>query len=141
MRTADLNTSPSRQRTPLRGAVLAAVLIFAAVANADPLIWRGDHALPEGQALIHEDAAFHVRTVRRQLPANQVIPPHGLGAGYAIVTLISGELELGMGEVFDEKKLVWLPAGSVFTHSTTEKHFVRTGDQPVVLQVTSITPP
>lgn len=134
-------TMKQRQRIGHRGATLAAALLLALGAQADPLIWRGNHALPQGQTLIHEDAAFHVRTVRRQLPANQVIPPHGLGAGYAIVTIISGELELGMGEVFDEKKFVRLPAGSVFTHSRMEKHFVRTGDQPVVLQVTSITPP
>lgn len=107
----------------------------------------GDIALPadkillkDGRTVIDENSDFHVRTIRVQVPANKELEPHGPKEGYFIVTVISGTLQLGFGTKYDASQLQTLPPGSVFTHPTSQQHFARTGNEPVVLQITSIRP-
>ena len=56
------------------------------------------------------------------------------------VTVISGTLDMGYGDVFEESAMRALPPGSVWTEPAGEPHFVwaRTGD--VVIQVIGMGP-
>lgn len=96
--------------------------------------------LSSGKAMLDANDHYHVRTLRIQIPAHKELQPHGPKEGYFFVTVISGTLQMGFGKTYDASKLQTLPPGSVFTHPAGQQHFARTGDEPVVLQITAITP-
>lgn len=124
----------------LAGTLCAAAAAAQAQSSADIALPGPELATQQGRVVLHEDAAHHVRTIRATLPPNKDLQPHGPDQGYFIVTVISGTLELGFGTEFDAARLQTLPPGSVFTHPVSQKHFARTGAEPVVLQITSIQP-
>ena len=94
------------------------------------------------QALtVHADPAYHVVTRRVRIAAGTDLPPHGHERGYRIATVVSGTLLLGFGERFDAAALKALPPGSVFSEHAGHKHFARTLQEPVVLQLTEIQTP
>jgi len=68
------------------------------------------------------------------------LQPHGPKEGYFFVNVISGTLQLGFGDTYDASKLQTLPPGSIFTHPAGQQHFAKTGNEPVVLQITAINP-
>jgi quercetin dioxygenase-like cupin family protein len=57
-----------------------------------------------------------------------------------IVTIISGTLDMGYGERFDEGMMRRLPTGSVWTEPGDQPHFVWAQDGEVVIQVIGIGP-
>lgn len=70
------------------------------------------------------------------LPANSDFPPHGkVEQGKATsVFVLSGDLQLGMGDKFDEGQLKSTPVGSVIVLTPDNAtHFARTGAKPVEL--------
>ena len=54
--------------------------------------------------------------------------------------MISGSWFFGYGARFDEKELKELPPGSFYTEPPNVPHFARTGDAPVVLQISGAGP-
>ena len=52
-------------------------------------------------------------------------------------TVLSGTFYQGVGEKFDETKLMARPAGSFYTHPAGAPHFGATRDEEVVLQIAS----
>ncbi|MGE5715902.1 MAG: cupin domain-containing protein [Acidobacteriota bacterium] len=52
-------------------------------------------------------------------------------------TVLSGTFYLGLGEKFDETKLMARPAGSFYAYVAGETHFGATKGEEVVLQITS----
>ena len=52
-------------------------------------------------------------------------------------TVLSGTFYQGVGEKFDEAKLMARPAGSFYTHPAGTPHFGATRDEEVVLQIAS----
>lgn len=122
-------------------ACLAALLLIPAAGIARDVVMTPDQVhYGEGPTLIDANKALQVKTIRMRLPAHKVLQPHGPEGGYFIATILEGSIELGFGEQLDESALHTLPEGSVFTHSPDQKHFARTGDEPVVLQVTLVGP-
>lgn len=126
-------------------AALAAAGLFALSAPAsasetDLVLTPDQMSTASGRVTVDEDSAYNTRTVRVEIPANRTLEPHGPKDGYFFVTVISGTLQFGFGRTFDETKLKTLPPGSVFSHRADQQHFARTGDQPVVLQITTISP-
>ncbi|RRD56451.1 DUF4437 domain-containing protein [Comamonadaceae bacterium OH2545_COT-014] len=109
----------------------------AFVLTPDALHWQAGAAGPQ-RLLVHADEACRVITRRVRLPAGLELPPHGHAKGYRLVTVISGTLQIGFGERFDAAALQSLPPGSVFSEPAGHKHFVRTGAEPVVLQLTEV---
>lgn len=102
----------------------------------DQLTWQEGQTT---QALpVHADAAYHVVTRRVRIAPGTDLPPHGHQRGYRIVTVVSGTLLLGFGEQFDAAALQPLPPGSVFSEAAGHKHFARTLQEPVVLQLTEV---
>lgn len=76
--------------------------------------------------LSHEDAVVAVRV---WYPPNTEIAPHPHPAGkVALVTVLSGEIELGLGDQYDAGKLRPVPVGGlVVLRADDPQHFGRTG--------------
>jgi len=76
-----------------------------------------------------------VVAARVSLPANAEIPPHPHPAGkVAIVTVLSGDFKVGLGNKFDEAGLKTVaPGGVIVFRDTDPLHFARTGNGPVEL--------
>lgn len=85
---------------------------------------------------IYNDEDTGVVAVKIWLPANSDIPAHGRvkEGKAAAVMVLSGDLELGMGDQFDANKLVHTPVGSVVILTPgNDTHYGRTGHTPVEL--------
>lgn len=78
-------------------------------------------------------------TIQLTVPANTTIQAH-THADDRVATVISGTWSIGYGSVFDEKKLKALMPGSFYTEPPNAAHFARTGNEPVVLQITGYGP-
>ncbi|MGB3046321.1 MAG: cupin domain-containing protein [Xanthobacteraceae bacterium] len=76
-----------------------------------------------------------VVSARVSLPANADIPPHPHPAGkVAIVTVLSGDFKVGLGDKFDDAALKTVaPGGVIVFRDSDPKHFARTGNGPVEL--------
>jgi mannose-6-phosphate isomerase-like protein (cupin superfamily) len=72
-------------------------------------------------------------TLRAKMPAGYQIPPHW-HATDEHVTVLSGTLAMGMGDTFDEKAMMVLPAGGFAAMPPNTRHYLMT-KSPVVIQV------
>jgi quercetin dioxygenase-like cupin family protein len=80
-----------------------------------------------------------VYTILLRIPANTRIEAHA-HPDDRVGTVISGTWYFGYSQQFDESRLKPLPPGSFYTEPPDERHFARTGDTPVVLQITGVGP-
>lgn len=78
-------------------------------------------------------------TILLKVPANTSIESH-THPDDRVATVISGTWHFGYGDRFDERKLKALPPGSFYTEPPGEPHFARTGETPVVVQITGFGP-
>jgi quercetin dioxygenase-like cupin family protein len=92
----------------------------------------------EAAALYGDPSADGLFALRLKLPAGYHIPPH-THPKPEIVTVISGMLLLGMGEIADEEFTESLPAGSFFAFEPSMAHYVFAEGETVV-QVNSTGP-
>lgn len=76
-----------------------------------------------------------VASVLVSIPANTDVAPHPHPAGkVAIVTVLSGDFKIGLGDKFDEAKLKTVPAGGMIVLRDNDPlHYARTGASPVEL--------
>ena len=97
------------------------------------LQWQDVTSLPPGAKLAviegKMDRAGPV-TARLKLPANYQIPPHR-HPGLERVTVLSGTVNIGMGEKFDAAKTTAMEAGTVLLMSAGMAHFVWTKEETV----------
>lgn len=77
-------------------------------------------------------------TIQLTVPANTTIQAHD-HPDDRIATVISGSWYIGFGSQFDEKKLKALAPGSFYTEPPV-MHFARTGNAPVIVQITGYGP-
>jgi len=70
-------------------------------------------------------------TMRVKVPAGYIIPPH-THPKIERVTVLTGEIGLGMGPDFDEAKLEKMPEGSFFVLEPGMQHFVQATTESVV---------
>jgi ChrR Cupin-like domain len=92
------------------------------------------NALPAGAKLaVLEGNPFKpgLYTMRLSMPAGYKIPPHWHGK-VEHVTVISGTLNLGMGEKFDESKGKAMPAGTFGFLPPQMKHFAWASEETVI---------
>ena len=101
-----------------------------------PTQLRWDAQKKVERQLLHADPSCHVVTYRVRIAPKTDLPPHGHERGYRLVTVVSGDLQLGFGNAFDAQALQSLPPGSIFSEPAGHKHFARTGAEAVVLQLT-----
>ena len=78
-------------------------------------------------------------TIQLSVPANTRIDAHDHPDDRS-VTVISGTWHFGYGTRFDEKELKELSPGSFYTEPPNIPHFARTGDKPVVIQISGVGP-
>ncbi|MCE5278652.1 MAG: cupin domain-containing protein [Planctomycetaceae bacterium] len=106
------------------------------------LQWKSSPALHSLQtATLMGDPAKPAPYVQRiKLPPNHRLEPHSHPNSARVVTVLSGTLHFAYGETFDETKLRPLPPGSFFTEPANMPHFARTGNEPVVLQLSATGP-
>ena len=76
-----------------------------------------------------------IYTIQLTIPANVKIQAH-THPDDRVATVISGTWYIGYGAKFAEAKLKPLTAGSFYTEPPSVAHFARTGNEPVVLQIT-----
>src|SRR5215216_3412093 len=100
------------------------------MATPDELKWTDLPSLPAGAKLaviegpLNEAVPF---TFRLKLPANYQIPAHWHPA-IERVTVLSGTLNMGVGDTFDQAKTKALPAGSISIMEPKMNHFGWTGE-------------
>jgi len=80
-----------------------------------------------------------IYAIQLTIPANVRIQAH-THPDDRVATVISGIWYIGYGAKFDESKLEPLTAGSFYTEPPDVAHFAKTGNQPVVLQITGSGP-
>jgi quercetin dioxygenase-like cupin family protein len=135
-------------RTMLMKSALATVavsaLVIASPASAQQLITfdaAAFGALP-GKALSSNITARpllqpggNIISLRVSLPANSKFDPHPHPAGkVAIVTVLSGEFKVGLGDKFDEAGLKTVePGGVIVFRDSDPQHYARSGNGPVEL--------
>jgi len=102
--------------------------------NAKDVQWKAaPPALPGAQiSLLYGDPAKEGMFVMRlKFPANYKVPPHTHPTD-EIVTVISGELNLGMGKEFNEAQLKPYTAGGLIAMPPATEHFLTTKQETVV---------
>jgi quercetin dioxygenase-like cupin family protein len=99
------------------------------------IVWKdGPAALPPGAKMMPlegDSSKEGFYTTRLLFPEGYKIPPH-THPTTEHVTVISGTLNIGMGEKFDESTGRALPAGSFFYMPAGMKHFVWTTGETVI---------
>ena len=102
---------------------------------APPFLPPGAHlAVLEGNPL----APIGDYTVRLTMPAGYRIPPHW-HPQRENVTVISGTLKVGMGDHFDETKMMAFPAGS-FAYLDPDMHHYAMATDEVTIQIHGTSP-
>ncbi len=144
-----LNNLRVRAMTPCLACALL-VMPAAAVAagedhtllSADEIQWSpGPASIPAGAeaVVLHgkpgEEGIF---ALRLKLPAGYHLPPH-YHPRPEIVTVISGNFRIGMGEVADRSKVESLGPGSFFAFPPGMAHYAYT-DEETVIQLNSTGP-
>jgi quercetin dioxygenase-like cupin family protein len=119
----------------------AAQMSTHTIVSPGDLKWADVPSLPAGAKLaviegpLNEAVPF---TMRIKLPANYQIPAHSHPA-IEHVTVISGTINMGLGDKLDRSRTKALSAGSVAIMQPKTNHFVWT-DREAVLQVHGVGP-
>jgi quercetin dioxygenase-like cupin family protein len=104
------------------------------------LNWTDLAALPGVKIAVIEGPLTEAVPImfRLKFPANYKVPPHW-HPGIEHITIISGTLNMGMGDVFDMAKTRALTPGSIAIMPPGTRHFVWTSEESIG-QVHSIGP-
>lgn len=131
--------------TPMRNPLIFGVLTLLATGSAsaqiDPasLKWMpGPPGLPSGAefaVLAGDPEKEGVFTMRARLPAGFVVPPHWHPSDEH-VTVLSGDMSLGMGSALDRTKATRLSAGGFAVAGAKMNHYVFT-EGGATIQVTA----
>lgn len=140
----------SRTRLLSLAAILSAAILSGPAHAAEAhkvftpgeIEWKpGPRSIPSGAeaaTLYGDPSKEEVFALRLKLPENYTIPPH-THPRPEIVTVISGTLNIGMGEKIERDKMQQLPAGSFFAFEPGMAHYVSTEGE-TVLQLNSSGP-
>jgi quercetin dioxygenase-like cupin family protein len=82
-------------------------------------------------------AAFY--TIVLSVPPHTTIPAHS-HRDDRMATVVSGTWQFGYGDRLDERTLKTLPPGSVYSEPAGVNHFARTGDEPVLVNISGVGP-
>lgn len=105
----------------------------------DSIVWKdGPPSVPPGarSALLEGDPGGDgIFTLRIAFPSSYMIPLHTHGRDER-VTVVSGTVFVGIGDAVDRAKETRFGPGSFYVTPTPLRHWIRTGDEGAVLQVT-----
>src|SRR5690349_18637105 len=89
--------------------------------------WRdAPPSMPAGTKIMDLDgkpAAEGVLTMRLKIPAGTVLPPHW-HPRHERVTVLSGSIRVGFGDVVDESATTTFNAGSFYVNPPDSRHYV-----------------
>ena len=123
-------------------AAAAAPVVVPKQFTPDEIVWGpGPDALPPGaqRAVLYGDPSKPEQfAIRLKFPKGYRVLPHRHPVP-EIVTVISGVVRLGMGEVADESKTKAYPAGSFVAIEPGMAHFAF-NDEETVVQTNSVGP-
>jgi uncharacterized RmlC-like cupin family protein len=97
------------------------------------LKWEDARSLPPGAKIALIEGRMNEEgpiTARVKLPANYRIPPH-FHATQERVTVLSGTVNIGMGEKFDDRKTTAMKPGTVLLMPPKMNHFAWTTEETV----------
>jgi mannose-6-phosphate isomerase-like protein (cupin superfamily) len=122
----------------LAGAWLAATPVLAQhdahrIVTWDDLKWQDVPSLPPGAKVAVIEGKMNEAgpiTARVKLPANYRIPPH-FHATQERVTVLSGTVNIGMGDKFDAKKTTAMKPGTVLLMPPKMHHFAWTSEETI----------
>ena len=107
---------------PVTGSILLTLIVYASSARTEPLAatrlaveevkWEGDPSGVRRAYLVGDEKTPGMYAYRVRFPANHKVQPH-FHPDERVVTVLSGTLFVGFGEVFDESAMKALPAGSI----------------------------
>jgi quercetin dioxygenase-like cupin family protein len=112
------------------------------VIHAEDIEWKAFPAFPPAArlaVLAGDPTQPGPYTIRVKLPAGARMAPHRHPED-RIYTVISGVFYIGLGEIFDETKLVAHPPGAVIVLPGGQAHFHWAKSGEYVTQVTAIGP-
>ena len=123
------------------------VLASPAAKNAftpDQIVWGpAPNIIPAGAqfATLEGDpmATTGDYTIRLKLPAGYKFSPHWHPLREN-VTVITGTLKVGMGDQFDEAKMMSFPAGSFAYLDPDMHHYAMAGDDTTIIQIHGMSP-
>lgn len=118
--------------TAARGEEAAAFTII----KPEDIQWKENKTVPPGMLMFMMSGAPNkpgTFTFRAKIPAGYKLPPHR-HPDRRIVTVLQGTYYSGVGEVFDEAKLIAFPPGSYYTTEPNTPHFAFTRDGEVIIQ-------
>ncbi|MET0526919.1 MAG: cupin domain-containing protein [Microvirga sp.] len=134
------------QSSMFRAALCSSTLLFAlapafaqqqphTMVNAGDVTWKdGPPSLPKGSqmsVLYGDPTKDGIFVMRLKFPANYKIPPHTHSVD-EIVTVVSGEFNLGMGPKFDAAKAKAITAGGVIAMAPGTQHYAQVNRETVV---------
>jgi quercetin dioxygenase-like cupin family protein len=139
--------------------MVAAALMLSNAASADDKIqrmtadamksftpetveWKDEPILPKGAKsviVVGDPSKAGVFIAWLKFPRNYPIPPH-THPYTEVVTVLSGKLGNGMGEVLDKNKGEMLKAGSSFVLPTGHTHYVWTTDEETIVELIATGP-
>ncbi len=111
------------------------------VVEPDKIPWRpfGSNAAPVNHTLVGNPAKAELYVTRTRFPRGKKTLPH-VHPDDRTVVVISGTYHYGIGEVFDETRMIALPPGTFLTEPAGQPHFSWAKDGEVVVQTTAIGP-
>ena len=107
--------------------------------NATEVQWKeAPPSLPGAQVsvLYGDPAKEGMFVMRLKLPANYRVPAHTHPTD-EILTVISGEFNIGMGKEFNDSALKPYTAGALIAMPPGTAHFVRSKQQETVVQIST----
>ena len=103
------------------------------IVTPEELKWADATSLPPGAKIAMIEGKLNepgTITARVKLPANYRIPPHS-HSGQERVTVISGTVNIGMGERFDATKTTAMKPGTVLLMPPKMNHFAWTSEETI----------
>jgi pimeloyl-ACP methyl ester carboxylesterase len=91
------------------------------------------------QILFGEPSKRGYYTIVLFVPAQTTIPAHS-HRDDRMATVVSGTWQFGYGDRFDARALKSLPVGSVYSEPGRVNHFARTGNEPVLVEISGVGP-
>jgi quercetin dioxygenase-like cupin family protein len=132
--TSDSETSVPD--TSMTGATTAATATHVMIKPTEMKWGKAPNSIPAGAeavVLSGDPTAVGPFVMRVKFPANYKIPAHTHSKDENI-TVISGELQLGMADKFDQSKLMKLPQGSFVQMKAGTQHFAM-AKSPAIVQL------
>lgn len=112
-----------------------------ALISPDSISWRGSPLMPGNEigSVLGAPSKPGLYIFRVKMPAGARIPPH-THPDERNTTVLAGTIWVGVGETFDESKVVAVPTGAVYVVPANLPHYVWAKDGDAMYQESGIGP-